>query len=62
MVTHNLEHLWAVCNRVAVMRRGRKVADVPSEATSMDEVVALITGARGEAASQSQGRAVGADA
>ena len=62
MVTHNLEHLWAVCNRVAVMRRGRKVADVPSAATTMDEVVALITGARGEAASQSHGRAVGAEA
>jgi ABC-type sugar transport system ATPase subunit len=50
MVTHNLEHLWAVCNRVVVMRRGRKVADMASAATSMDEVVAYITGAKGEAA------------
>jgi ABC-type sugar transport system ATPase subunit len=48
MVTHNLEHLWAVCNRVVVMRRGRKVADMASAATSMDEVVAYITGAKGE--------------
>ena len=28
MVTHNLEHLWSVCNRVIVMRRGTKVADL----------------------------------
>ena len=46
MVTHNLEHLWSVCNRVVVMRRGAKVADMASAATDMDEVVAYITGAR----------------
>jgi len=27
MVTHNLEHLWQVCNRIVVKRRGRRVAD-----------------------------------
>lgn len=48
MVTHNVEHLWAVCNRVVVMRRGAKVADMASEETNMDEVVAYITGAKGE--------------
>jgi ABC-type sugar transport system ATPase subunit len=48
MVTHNLEHLWAVCSRVVVMRRGRKVADIAVGATNMDEVVAYITGAKGE--------------
>ena len=46
MVTHNLEHLWQVCARVVVMRRGRKVADMMSEETTMDEVVAYITGAK----------------
>jgi ABC-type sugar transport system ATPase subunit len=46
MVTHNLEHLWQVCTRVVVMRRGRKVADMRNEDTSMDEVVAYITGAK----------------
>ena len=45
MVTHNLEHLWSVCNRVVVMRRGAKVADMASADTNMDEVVAYITGA-----------------
>jgi ABC-type sugar transport system ATPase subunit len=46
MVTHNLEHLWSVCNRVVVMRRGRKAADMPSAATNLEEVVAYITGAK----------------
>ncbi|MDB5526268.1 MAG: transporter [Rhizobium sp.] len=47
MVTHNLEHLWQVCNRVVVMRRGRKAADMASSDTNMEEVVAYITGAKG---------------
>jgi ABC-type sugar transport system ATPase subunit len=46
MVTHNLEHLWQVCNRVVVMRRGRKAADMASSDTNMEDVVAYITGAR----------------
>jgi ABC-type sugar transport system ATPase subunit len=46
MVTHNLEHLWRACTRVVVMRRGRKVADMRSVETTMDEVVAYITGAK----------------
>jgi len=46
MVTHNLEHLWSVCNRVVVLRRGAKAADVASRETTMDEVVAYITGAK----------------
>jgi ABC-type sugar transport system ATPase subunit len=48
MVTHNLEHLWSVCNRVVVLRRGSKVADMRSDNTTMDEVVTYITGAKGE--------------
>jgi ABC-type sugar transport system ATPase subunit len=50
MVTHNLAHLWEVCNRAIVMRRGRKVADLRSADTTTEEVVALITGAREHAA------------
>ncbi|RJT34268.1 sugar ABC transporter ATP-binding protein [Mesorhizobium waimense] len=46
MVTHNLDHLWQVCNRVVVMRRGRKAADLASAATNMEDMVAYITGAR----------------
>ena len=50
LVTHNLDHLWAVCSRVVVLRRGRKVADVRLEATTPPEVVAQITGAESAAA------------
>ena len=46
MVTHNLEHLWQVCTRVVVIRRGQKIADMTSNETTMDEVVAYITGAK----------------
>lgn len=56
MVTHNLEHLWIACNRVVVMRRGTKVADMATECTNMDEVVAYITGAKGEGDAQRRTR------
>ena len=62
MVTHNLEHLWSVCNRVVVMRRGAKAADVASRKTTMDEVVAYITGAKGERSSSAPSLADGAQA
>ena len=62
MVTHNLEHLWSVCNRVVVMRRGAKVADMASRDTTMDEVVAYITGAKGERNLSTQPLSDGGDA
>ena len=46
MVTHNLEQLANAHNRIVVMRRGRKVADFTSGETTMEEVVAYITGAK----------------
>ncbi len=48
-VSHTLLHIFAVADRIAVLRRGRKVADKPSAATSPEEVTALITGAIEEA-------------
>jgi ABC-type sugar transport system ATPase subunit len=59
MVTHNLEHLWQVCNRVVVMRRGRKVADMASTETNLEEVVAYITGAK-EASTEHRSETAGA--
>jgi ABC-type sugar transport system ATPase subunit len=50
LVTHNLDHLWEVCTRVVVLRRGRKVADVAVDATTPSDVVASITGAAAGAA------------
>ena len=48
MVTHNLQHLWQVCHRVVVLRRGRMTADMASAGTDMETVVAYITGARSD--------------
>jgi len=48
VVTHNLEHLWSICTRVVVMRRGRKVADLERDQTNPQEVVGYITGAVAE--------------
>jgi hypothetical protein len=44
------------------MRRGAKAADVASRKTTMDEVVAYITGAKGERSSSAPSLADGAQA
>jgi ABC-type sugar transport system ATPase subunit len=45
LVTHNIDHLWHVCDRILVMRRGRLVADLAKKDVTPAEVVAHITGA-----------------
>ena len=45
LVSHRMPDVFAVCDRVAVLRRGRKVADRPIKDTSPEEVTGLITGA-----------------
>jgi simple sugar transport system ATP-binding protein len=44
-ISHAMPHIFAVADRITVLRRGRKVADKPVGATSPEEVTALITGA-----------------
>ena len=46
LVSHNLENVFDVADRVIVFRLGRKVANVPVTTTTRDEIVAFITGAR----------------
>jgi simple sugar transport system ATP-binding protein len=46
LVTHNLPLATAVCDRIVVLHRGRKVADVASAQTDNDQLVGWITGAR----------------
>ena len=46
IVTHNLALAMDVCDRLVVLNRGRKVADVGTTATDNDQVVGWITGAR----------------
>ena len=45
LISHRMPDVFAVADRVAVLRRGKKVADKPISATSPEEVTGLITGA-----------------
>jgi simple sugar transport system ATP-binding protein len=46
LISHRMPDVFAVCDRVVVMRRGEKRADKPVHDTSPEEVTALITGAK----------------
>lgn len=45
LVSHRMPDVFSVCDRVAVLRRGTKVADKRISETSGEEVTGLITGA-----------------
>ena len=45
LISHRMPDVFDVCDRVVVMRRGRKVADKPVAHSSPEEVTGLITGA-----------------
>jgi simple sugar transport system ATP-binding protein len=45
LISHRMPDVFAVADRVAVLRRGRKVAEKPVTKSSPEEVTGLITGA-----------------
>ena len=45
LISHRMPDVFTVCDRIAVLRRGTKVADKKTEATSPEEITGLITGA-----------------
>lgn len=45
VISHNLQHVFDVADRVAVLRHGRKVGERIIKETDGDEVVRMITGA-----------------
>lgn len=45
LISHRMPDVFAVADRVLVLRRGRKVAEKPVAQTSPEEVTGLITGA-----------------
>ena len=45
LISHRMPDVFAVCDRIVVLRRGRKVADKPIAKSSPEEVTGLITGA-----------------
>lgn len=44
VISHNMEHVWAICNRILVLRQGRLVADLKKDDVTKREVVGHITG------------------
>jgi len=46
LVSHNLNDVFEVADRIIVLRRGRKVAECERSETDLDEVVGWITGAK----------------
>jgi simple sugar transport system ATP-binding protein len=45
LISHRMPDVFAVADRVLVLRRGRKVAEKPITESSPEEVTGLITGA-----------------
>ena len=45
LISHNLEHVFEVADRLVILRRGEKVGERVKESTNKEEVVGLITGA-----------------
>jgi simple sugar transport system ATP-binding protein len=45
LISHRMPDVFAVSDRIIVMRRGTKVADKPTVQTSPEEITGLITGA-----------------
>ncbi len=45
LISHRMPDVFSVCDRVFVLRRGRKVAEKPIAQSSPEEVTGLITGA-----------------
>ena len=50
LISHRMPDVFAVADRVVVLRRGRKVADKDVARSSPEEVTGLITGAIDQAA------------
>jgi fructose transport system ATP-binding protein len=44
IISHNLAHVFEVCDRITVLRGGRKAGTVDKAASDADEVVKMITG------------------
>ncbi len=45
LISHRMPDVFAVCDRIIVLRRGTKVADKHTKSTSPEEITGLITGA-----------------
>ncbi|MGP1396824.1 MAG: ATP-binding cassette domain-containing protein [Inquilinaceae bacterium] len=57
LITHRLQDLFLVCDRILVMYEGRAVAERPTEDTNIEEIVNLIVGRKFAARSAAGGHA-----
>jgi ABC-type sugar transport system ATPase subunit len=48
VISHNLEHIFGVVDRIVVLRNGRKVGECIAKETDMRKIVSLIVGAEKE--------------
>jgi ABC-type sugar transport system ATPase subunit len=44
IISHNMQDVFAVADRIIVMRRGKKVGELAAKTTTTDEVVSLMVG------------------
>ena len=61
MISHNMEDVRAVADRIVVLRLGRNNGVFDARRTSSEEIVAAITGARDNVVSQRAARVEGVD-
>lgn len=45
VISHNMEEVWSICDRIVVLRQGRHMATLRKTETSPGEIVRYITGA-----------------
>ena len=45
IISHNLQDIFAVADRIIILRRGKKVAELDADKTTPDEIVSLMVGA-----------------
>jgi ABC-type sugar transport system ATPase subunit len=45
LISHNMQDVFAVADRIVVLRRGKKVGERLSKETTPDEIVSLMVGA-----------------
>ena len=50
IISHNLPDIFEVADRITVLRRGERVGTVPATDVDAGDLVAMITGASGNAA------------
>ncbi len=49
LISHNLQHVFDVSDRITVLRAGRKVGTVRRDQATSDQIVSMITGSSGAA-------------